>query len=328
MSPWRRIRGGISILIVVIAVGTTGYILIEGVTVFDALYMVVITITTVGFEEAFELSAAGQLWTLGLIGVGVGVALYTAAALIEYLIDLREVRKRIRMKKLVARKSDHVIVCGFGRVGEGTWTALTQNGNQVVVIETDPIRAEAAQEAGAAVVVGDATHNHTLEDAGIFKARAIIACVADDSDNLVIALSVKALRSDLRVVCRATEVESERKLRLAGADAVVAPQAVGAERLALMASQPEIAQIFDVVLQGSPIEFHIEELDVDSACLVAGKTIEESGIRQQSGALILAVEAEEKEMLVTVSSSSVLGIKSPRQRPFSSPQAEFSTGKR
>lgn len=112
---------------------------------------------------------------------------------------------------------------------------------------------------------------------------------------------MKSLKSDLRLVCRATELESERKLRLAGADAVVAPQAVGAERLALMAAQPEIVQIFDVVLHGSPIEFHIEELDVDSACVVAGKTIEESGIRQQSGALILAVEAEEKSMVVNPS---------------------------
>ena len=142
------------------------------------------------------------------------------------------------------------------------------------------------------------THNQTLEEAGISNARVVIACVADDSDNLVIALSVKSLRPNLRVVCRATELESERKLRLAGADAVVAPQAVGAERLALMAAQPEIAQIFDVVLHGSPFEFHIEELDVDSACVVAGKTIKESEIRKQSGALILAVEAEEKTMLV------------------------------
>ena len=283
---------------VVVAVGTTGYILIEGVSLFDALYMVVITITTVGFEEVFQLSTAGQMWTLALIGVGIGVALYTAAALIEYLIDLREVQKRIRMRKLVAKKSDHVIVCGFGRVGNGTWAALTERGNQVVVIDSDAVRAEEAQEAGAAVIRGDATHNHTLEEAGISNARAVVACVTDDSDNLVIALSVKALRPDLRVVCRATELESERKLRLAGADAVVAPQAVGAERLALMAVQPEIAQIFDVVLHGSPIEFHIEELDVDSACVVAGKTIKESGIREQSGALILAVEAEEKATLV------------------------------
>jgi voltage-gated potassium channel len=172
VSPWRRIRGGVSILIVVLAVGTTGYILIEGVSLFDALYMVATTITTVGFKEVFELSTAGQLWTLGLIGVGIGVALYTAAALIEYLIDLREARKRIRMKRLVAKHSDHVIVCGFGRVGRGTWAAPIEHGNQVVVIEADLVRAEAAQDEGAAVILGDATHNDTLKEAGVFKARA------------------------------------------------------------------------------------------------------------------------------------------------------------
>lgn len=129
-------------------------------------------------------------------------------------------------------------------------------------------------------------------------AQALIAVVADDSDNLVIALSVKALAPDLRVICRATEPESERKLRLAGADAVVAPQAVGAERLAMLAIRPELAQIFDVVVGDSPLEFHVEEVDVQSQCALDKRTIRESRIRQQTGALILAVESKAGEMLV------------------------------
>ena len=141
--------------------GHNCYILIDGVSLFDALYMVAITITTVGFKEVFEPSTAGQLWTAGLIGVGISVALYTTAALIEYFIDLREVRKRIRMKRLVAKTSDHVLVCDFGRVGRGTWAALIEHGNQVVVIDADLVRAEAAQDEGAAVILGDATHTTT-----------------------------------------------------------------------------------------------------------------------------------------------------------------------
>jgi voltage-gated potassium channel len=168
----------------------------------------------------------------------------------------------------------------------------------VVAIELDPTRAEAAAEAGALVIRGDATHNDVLELAGVENAAALIACVADDSDNLVIALSVKSITPELRVICRATEMESERKLRLAGADGVVAPQAVGAERLAMMALQPELAQIFDVVIKGNAVEFRVEELDIAPECAMAGKSIRESGIRQASGAQILAIEGDDDTVVV------------------------------
>lgn len=298
MSRRRQIVFGVGLLAIVMVVGTIGYVIIEGVPLFDALYMVAITVSTVGFEEVFPLSGTGQVWTVVIIAMGIGVVLYTAAASIEYVVDLGEVRKKRKMEKDVSRLSDHVIVCGFGRVGHGTWTALRSRDVPVVVIESDSDRVEQAMAAGALVIRGDATHNDVLELAGIRSAQSLIACVADDSDNLVIALSVKSLRSDVRVICRATEPESERKLRLAGADAVVAPQAVGAERLALMAQQPELAQIFDIMVNGSPVEFRVEELDIAPDCVMAGKTIRDSGIRQETGALILAVEGGDETVMI------------------------------
>ena len=298
MIPTRRIGYGLEALAVILAVGTIGYVVIEGAPVFDSLYMVIITVTTVGFGEVFDLSTAGQFWTMFILISGFGVAIYTAIASIEYLVDLGEHRKRRRMQSQVEKLTNHIIVCGFGRVGQGTWAELRAQDADVVIIEISPERALAAEAANAVVISGDATHNDVLELAGVEHAHAVIACVADDSDNLVIALSVKALRADVRVVCRATELESERKLLLAGADAVVAPQAVGAERLALMAMQPELAQVFDVVVAGSPVEFRVEELDIASDCEVAGLTIQESGIRQDSGALILALEGQEERVVV------------------------------
>jgi len=298
VSRRRQIVFGVGLLAIVMVVGTIGYVIIEGVPLFDALYMVAITVSTVGFEEVFPLSGTGQVWTVVIIAMGIGVVLYTAAASIEYVVDLGEVRKKRKMEKDVSRLSDHVIVCGFGRVGHGTWTALRSRDVPVVVIESDSDRVEQAMAAGALVIRGDATHNDVLELAGIRSAQSLIACVADDSDNLVIALSVKSLRSDVRVICRATEPESERKLRLAGADAVVAPQAVGAERLALMAQQPELAQIFDIMVNGSPVEFRVEELDIAPDCVMAGKTIRDSGIRQETGALILAVEGGDETVMI------------------------------
>lgn len=298
MGPRRQILFGLGLLSVAVAVGTIGYVIIEGVAFFDAFYMVAITVSTVGFQQEFPLSTLGRLWTIVIIGMGIGAALYTAVAFIEYLVDLGEVRREKKMQKDVARLSGHVIVCGFGRVGRGTWATLRDRDRTVVVIDSNPARVEAARVAGAHVIHGDATHNDVLEMAGVASADALIACVADDSDNLVIALSVKALRPELRVICRATEIESERKLRLAGADAVVAPQAVGAERLALLASQPELAQIFDVVINGNAVEFRVEELDISAGCTLAGKSIRDSGIRQSTGATILAIEGNDQSVVV------------------------------
>jgi voltage-gated potassium channel len=298
VSPRRRIAYGLGFFGVIAAVGTVGYVLIEGVDLFDALYMVVISVTTVGFGEVFELSDTGRIWTMVILIGGFGVTVYTAVAIVEYLVDYGELRRKRRMENEAAALSNHVIVCGFGRVGRATWEALKARGIDVVIIDSEAERVLAARAAGTIVITGDATHNDVLELAGVHTAQSLVACVADDADNLVIALSVKALRPSLRVICRATDQRSERKLRLAGADAVVAPQAVGAERLALMAIQPELAQIFDVVVGGSPVEFHVEELDIVAGCSVEGKTIRESGIRQDSGALILAVEGSENRISI------------------------------
>lgn len=286
------------VLAAVIVVGTFGYVAMADVRPFDALYMVVITVTTVGFSEVFEMSDATRAWTMGILIVGFGVTLYTAIASFEYVIDLDAFRRRRRMLNQVSELRGHVIVCGFGRVGRGTFHSLESRRARAVVIDSSAEGVESARSAGALVIHGDATHNEILQLAGIDHAQSVIACVTDDSDNLVIALSAKGLRPDVRVVCRATEPESERKLLLAGADAVVTPQAVGAERLAVMALQPELAQIFDVVVDGSPLEFRVEELDIDEGCRVVGKTLRDSEIRQTSGATVLAVEGDGHRLVV------------------------------
>lgn len=317
-------------------IGTVGYVVIEGVAAFDAFYMVMITVSTVGFQQEFPLSDLGRMWTIAVIFMGLGAALYTAVASVEYLVDLGDERKRRVMQREISSLSAHVIVCGFGRVGRATWVTLRDRDVPVAIIDSNPDRVESALNVGALVVQGDATHNDTLERAGVDRADAVIACVADDSDNLVIALSVKSMRPELRVICRATEIESERKLLLAGADAVVAPQAVGAERLAMMALQPELAQIFDVVINGNAVEFRVEELDIAPECGFTGKSIRDSGIRQESGATILAIESGDDSVIVNPGPEVMLragerlvvvGTKDQVDRAAKMLDPEFSTGK-
>lgn len=298
MSPRRRLLVGLGLLATVVVVGIVGYMIIEDAGLADALFMVVITITTVGFREVFDLSPTGQLWTIALIASGVGTAFYTFGAGFELLFLFGDRRREMRMMREIDRLHDHIILCGYGRVGQGTAERLEERRAEVVVIENDRDRYEASVEDGFLAIEGDATANRVLEEAGLDRARAVIACVSDDSDNLVITLSAKALAPSVMVVSRATDPESESKLKLAGADRVVAPQAVGAERLAALTLQPALTDFFDVIVGGRAVEFLVEEIEVTPDSSVEGKSIRDSAIRENSGALILAVEDADRTMLV------------------------------
>ena len=292
MTRERRLAASLAVLVLVTIGGAVGYRIIEGAPFGDALYMTVLTISTVGFQEVFPLSTAGRALTAGLIVVGVGAALYTAATALEIALERfigGELRER-RMNREIDRLHDHVIVCGFGRVGRNVWRALGEENISAVVIEADPDAVTIALDDGALIVQGDATHDQTLDAAGIERARALIACVRSDSDNLVIVLSAKSRRADLSVIARANEVEAREKLRLAGADRVVSPQLVGAHRMAALAAEPRLDEFVDVILHGRLMELRIEGIEVDPRSPLAGKSLRESAIREESGALVLAVE--------------------------------------
>jgi voltage-gated potassium channel len=297
MKGITRVRVAAAILTTVIVAGTVGFMIIEQASLLDAFFMTMITISTVGYSEVFPLSGAGELFTVALIVLGVGTLFYTAGAALEAAFEnLSGRRGQTRMARTIEQLDGHYIICGFGRVGSATWELMRDRGAPVLVVEGDPIAAQRARDAGALVLEMDATHNETLEEAGIARATALIACVTADSDNLVIVLSAKALCPDLLVIARAAESESERKLFLAGADRVVAPQRVGAHRLASMAFQPELADFVDLVLQGNHVEFRVQQMLIGDECSLVGMSLREAGIRQRSGAMILAVQDESRRL--------------------------------
>ena len=286
----------------VIVIGTIGYCIIEGVAWADAAYMVIITVSTVGFSEVFPLSDFGKLWTGLLITFGVGTAFYTATAGIELMLDKVSGRDRsIRMNREISRLKDHHIVCGFGRVGKAAWLEFDTKGEPSVVVERFPARAEEARSLGAMVIEQDATHNHALVDAGIERAVSLLACVESDKDNLVITLSARTLNTELPIVARAHENESENKLLLAGADSVVLPETVGAKRMTAMVLQPTIADIFDLTLRGEHIEFRMERVPISKDSAVAGESLRTAGVRDKSGAMVIAVEDYEGNLTLNPS---------------------------
>jgi len=284
---WRRLRVAAAALVVIILAGTAGYVLL-GFPLLDAVYQTVTTITTVGFREVHPLSAAGQIFTIGLILVGVGTVLYTFSLLMGALIEgqVRELLGRRRMERQINRMAGHVIVCGYGRVGRSIAEYVGRAGREVVIVDRDPQRMLDVDEP---VVIGDATEDRVLVDAGIGRAAVLVSALTTDADNLFVTLSGRSLRPDLFIVARARVEDSEDKLTRAGADRVVNPQSIGGKRMAAFVLQPHVAEFLDVVMHDGTLEFRLEEVAVARGSPLAGASLRDAHIRDRTGALILAM---------------------------------------
>lgn len=287
MSPLRRIRLALLALLAVLVVGTAGYVFL-GFTLLDALYQTVTTVTTVGFREVRPLGVLGQLFTIALILVGVGTALYAFSVLLEALIEghLREHLERRRMDRSIDSMTGHTIVCGWGRVGAASVGYLGTLGEQVVVVDRDPTRLEGAPHA---TVVGDVTDDQVLMAAGITRARALIAALDTDADNVYVTLSSRALRPDLVIIARARNESSKSKLLRAGADRVTNPQLIGGRRMAAFALQPHVAEFLDVVMHDETLDYRVEQFEVAEDSPLLDRTLHDADIRRTTGALLLAV---------------------------------------
>jgi voltage-gated potassium channel len=286
-DPFRRVRLGVGALALVVVAGTVGYVLF-GFPLLDALYQTVTTVTTVGFREVRSFDARLKAFTIALILVGVGTALYTFGVLLEALVEgqLRDMFGRRRMDREIAKMSGHVIVCGWGRVGQSIASFVQASGHDVVVVDRDPERYE---QVPYPRVLGDVTDDATLLAAGIERARVLVGALNTDADNLYMTLSGRALRPDLFIIARARTDSSEAKLLRAGADRIVNPQRIGGQRMAAFALQPHVAEFLDVVMHDGSLEFRLEEVAVPDGSPLAGSSIRDAHIRDRTGALVLAL---------------------------------------
>ena len=289
-SPLARLRLAAFGVGLVIVVGTVGYTAF-GLSLLDALYQTVTTVTTVGFRELGEFGAAEQLFTMFLIVVGVGLVLYTFTLVVQVVVEgqLREIVGRRRMDRKIADMAGHVVLCGWGRVGRAVAGDLTQAGKQVVVVDSDASRVEGVPYP---TVVGDATLDATLRAAGIDRAGTLVAALADDAANLFVTLSGRTLNPGLFIVARARQEDSIGKLARAGADRVVNPQELGAARMASFVVRPHVAEFIDVVMHERSMEFRMQEVVVPAGSSLADRTLRELDLRQQAGVLVLAVRGE------------------------------------
>lgn len=292
MTGWRRVRLALLLVGIVIVVGTAGYIAL-GLDPLEALYQTVTTVTTVGFKEVGgEFGAAKRVYTIVLILVGVGTVLYTLTSLLEALVEgqLGLLFGRRRMDRKIGTLENHVIICGWGRVGRALAEHLVSEDEPFVVIENDP---ERVVDVPHLVVEGDATEDETLRRAGIERARALVAALNADADNLFVVVAGRALRPDLFIVARVRTATAEEKMRRVGADRVVNPQQIGGHRMGAFVMQPHVAEFLDVVMHDRSMEFRLEEIVVPQTSPLAGQTLRDTHIRDRTGALVLAMRADD-----------------------------------
>ena len=289
VGAMRRIRLALLAFGVVVLVGTIGYVAL-GFSVLDALYQTVTTITTVGFREVRPLSAVGKAFTMVLILLGVGTALYTLSVLLEGLIEghLRLHLERRRMDHHIHRLDGHVIICGWGRVGRACAQYLSATRQNLVVIDRNPARLEGLEYP---TVVGDVTDDRVLDAAGIRHAHALIAALDTDADNVYVTLSARALRPDLVIIARARTESSKSKLIRAGADRAVNPQLIGGRRMAAFALQPHVADFLDVVMHDEAVEFRMEQVEIAPGSPLAGRSLLQAELGETTGVLLLAVRS-------------------------------------
>ena len=277
----------------VILIGTVGYTVIENWSVGDAIYMTVITLTAVGFDEVNPLTPQGRVFTgfilfMGITGLGLWFAFLTSF-IVE--LDLRDAFRRRRTLREVGKMKEHVIICGAGRTGSQVIEELLMAGEDFVVVERDLEKIRNLQELmpDLLIIEGDATVDHFLEDAGIENARGLIASLSADTDNLFVCLTARALRSDLEIVARAYEEETVPKLYRAGANHVVSPNASGAIRMASYMLRPVVVSFLDVATRSPDLTLRMEQETVSDSSPLIGKPLMDAQIPQNTGLIVIGL---------------------------------------
>lgn len=293
----RRLLWGVCALVIIIIAGVIGYVVIEGWSFIDALYMTIVTITTVGYAEVHPLSTSGRIFSIFLIVGGVSGALYTLSVIAGYIIEghLGTTIGRRRMERTIAKLKEHFILCGYGRVGQEIARIFTEEGVPFVIIDKDRESIATAEKDGRLYVPGDATSDEVLEEASIKRARGLVIAVGNDADSVYITLSARGLRPDLFIEARASSSAAGAKLKKAGANRIIAPYSLGARRMAQLALRPTVVDFIDTVIYRRGRELQMENIVVGSNSALAGLTVEET--RHRTKAAILAISKKDGKLL-------------------------------
>jgi voltage-gated potassium channel len=299
-SPLQQIRSGRDVLMsrelvvanlflsLVLVVGTLGYMLLEGWTVMDSLYMTFITLTTIGFKEVHELSGPGRFFTIVIGLAGIGSVAFIATRTAQVLLNTRAFRTRTMLRSLDAMK-DHYILAGYGRIGQRIAKDLKRHDVPFVIIEAKDSKMEELERFGYRFLIGNAENEEIQVAAGIERAKGLILTLPEDRANVFATLVAREVNPDLFIMVRTDTNANRRKLIRAGADKVVAPYEIGADRMAQVLLRPSVERFMERVLQADALAYTMDEVLVEEGAELAGKTLQQSNFRQQFDAIVVAV---------------------------------------
>ncbi len=308
MAPLRSLIYMGLALLATLLIGTAGFVLIEHYTVFDAFYMTLITVTTVGYGEIHPLSPQGRIFNSVLILFGVSLLFFGIGLTTQVVIQLElgELFGKRRMRRMIDKLENHYIICGYGRVGRSAAWEMQQAGLGCVVIDRNPEKVELAVRAGLLTLTADSTRDQTLIDAGVRRARGLVTALGSDADNLFVILSAKTLNPMLNVATRAGEEEAEEKLRRAGADTVFAPYDHAGHRLAQSLIRPHVLQFLDLTTKSMGLNVLIEQVRVVEGSEFASASLKQMQIRRDLGVIVLAIRRASGEMIFNPPAEAVI----------------------
>lgn len=289
----RSLASAIALLVIVVVVGTIGYALLERWSWFDAFYMTITTITTIGGGEPVAMDVSGKWWTIGVVAIGFGVLTYTLLQLVSYTLEgrLSSAVVERRMRRRVAKMTEHFILCGFGRVGSEIARTFTTEGVDFVIVDIQPDSLERAAAEGYTTISGDAADTQTLRAAGVEHANGLVAAVDTDETNIYVTLSARVLNPNLFIVARANRRDAESKLRLAGASRIISPYEIGGRRMANLAMRPTAVEFVDTVLSANNTQLVLEDFTIPHGSRWSGQPISTLA-PEGSDVIVLALKRE------------------------------------
>jgi voltage-gated potassium channel len=299
-QPWWGVGWRLLALLIlaVMVAGTAGYVLIERWSIWDAFYMTVITITTVGYREVHTLSRAGEAWTVVVLLTGVGVFFFSFTLFMTLLSEGQWTarRERRRLARMLDELTDHFIVCGYGRLGEIVARELARHGVPFVVIERSAERTHAAMDHGYVTVEADASNEDVLRRVRVDRARGLIAAVSTDAENVYAVLSARLMKPDLFIVGRAETDDARVKLKRAGADRVISPYHIGGVQLAQTALRPAVVDFVQLATSSENMDLNFEQVHVAERSPLAGKSLLDAGLRQRFGVVVVGIRRADGRM--------------------------------
>lgn len=297
---YRRLMILLFTTIVLLATATIGFMFFEELSFFNALWMTVISIMTIGYGDMYPTTYEGRWFALLLVPAGAGIVTYGLGMGASYFVE-KQLTEKVwlrKMKKQIANLNDHIIICGFGRVAQQVYKQLKEDDEdiQIVIIHDNDAELQETLEPETLRLVGDPTDKHTLLKARMEHARALIAALSSDADNVFITLTSKGLNEELTIAARAERADSEEILKKAGATSVINPSIIGGRELAMSVTKPTGADYIKDLIKSEEKDFMVGEIDLEDESPIVGSTIEDAELRRHYGITLVAI-LRKKELI-------------------------------